>query len=337
MIRVLVTGVGDSLGIAVIKSLRNFENIELYVADADELAAGFFVSGVNKKTVFPYASSNEYKSYLLNFCKQNEIDVLIPGSEAEILKIARFKNEIVNTNILIPNHEVLKKALYKDLTVSLARNLNIEHPKTKIITKDNFSKKDILNEFDFPIIIKPSRSQGGKGVKHIYNNLDLDYHVKNNLNNYNKCLIQELIPGEIGSMYLFASVVSKDHELKTAFVSKSIKTKFKWGGPALAGITTRNKKIINLGKKIVNSLEKWVGPIMIEFMLDPRDNKFKLIEINPRLWGYNYLATGAGINFSKIIVDLALGRRISYYDEFEENKVLMRIPNDKILNKSDID
>jgi predicted ATP-grasp superfamily ATP-dependent carboligase len=42
-------------------------------------------------------------------------------------------------------------------------------------------------------------------------------------------------------------------------------------------------------------------------MRDPRDGELKLIEVNPRLWGYGYLATASGCRIAEALVDVALG------------------------------
>lgn len=339
MIKVLITGVGDPLGISVIKSLHQCEEkIQIYGGDADPLAPGLFDCRLEDTIIFPYANEQDYKQELLTFCEEKDIDVFIPGSEPEIIKMSKFKEslESVNTEKLIPNHQALMKAANKFSTIQLARKLNIPHPKTVRTESDEFDEDKILNRLDFPLIIKPCRGRGAEGVEYFYKPDEFKAKVENILEEYNECLIQEVIPGKEGSMYAFGTIADKNHQLKTAFTSRSIKTKFEHGGPAIAGESVRSERVIELGKKIINSLKGWIGPAMVEFMLDPRDKNFKLMEINPRLWGYNYLATGAGINFPKLIVDLALNKEIPYHDDFDEGKILIRYPDDIIVEKNKI-
>ena len=42
----------------------------------------------------------------------------------------------------------------------------------------------------------------------------------------------------------------------------------------------------------------YTGLVEIEFMLDPRDNRFKLIDVNPRIWTWHALGLPAGVNFA---------------------------------------
>ena len=53
-----------------------------------------------------------------------------------------------------------------------------------------------------------------------------------------------------------------------------------------------------------------------EFKLDPRDNEFKLIEINARSWWQNYLPTKCGLNIIlKAYLD-AIGEEVEYSEEY---------------------
>jgi len=62
----------------------------------------------------------------------------------------------------------------------------------------------------------------------------------------------------------------------------------------------------------------------VEWMLDPRDARFKYIEINPRLWGYSSLSVGAGARFHECLVELTLGNDLEDDPGFKEGVVMMR-------------
>jgi len=65
-------------------------------------------------------------------------------------------------------------------------------------------------------------------------------------------------------------------------------------------------------EKIITSLIKkirYFGIVDAEFKKDPRDNMFKLIEINPRCWMQNSLPARYGINFSYIAYMDTIGKK----------------------------
>jgi len=49
------------------------------------------------------------------------------------------------------------------------------------------------------------------------------------------------------------------------------------------------------------------GIAEVEFMQDPRDGKFKLLEINPRIWGWHTLAIRSGADLPYILYQDLLG------------------------------
>ena len=53
---------------------------------------------------------------------------------------------------------------------------------------------------------------------------------------------------------------------------------------------------------------KYYGIVDAEFKKDLRDNKFKLIEINPRCWMQNSFPTSCGINFPYMAYMDAIGK-----------------------------
>ena len=67
-----------------------------------------------------------------------------------------------------------------------------------------------------------------------------------------------------------------------------------------------NNEVKELAVKLL-SLIKWYGVAMVEFKVDPRDNKPKLMEINPRFWGSLSLAIYAGVDFPYMLYKMAMG------------------------------
>jgi predicted ATP-grasp superfamily ATP-dependent carboligase len=67
-------------------------------------------------------------------------------------------------------------------------------------------------------------------------------------------------------------------------------------GTATLTVSTKNKEAEETVLKIIKMLN-WRGFANIEFKFDHRDGKYKLIEINPRIWQQIAHAQKLGINF----------------------------------------
>jgi predicted ATP-grasp superfamily ATP-dependent carboligase len=63
-------------------------------------------------------------------------------------------------------------------------------------------------------------------------------------------------------------------------------------------------------RKILRAM-KYHGLSEVEFMLDPRDSKYKLLEVNARLWGWQSLAIAAGVDLPYLSYLDMLGEKIS--------------------------
>ena len=56
----------------------------------------------------------------------------------------------------------------------------------------------------------------------------------------------------------------------------------------------------NIAERFLRLID-FYGIAEVEFMMDPRDGKYKLIEVNPRVWGWHTLAIYAGVNFPYLL------------------------------------
>jgi predicted ATP-grasp superfamily ATP-dependent carboligase len=94
--------------------------------------------------------------------------------------------------------------------------------------------------------------------------------------------------------------------------------------------------LCEIGIKILNVVN-YYGLSEIEFKRDPRDGKFKLLEINPRTWKWHSIALSAGINLPHILYCDAIGRelRISN-DKNAENIKWIDLYTDLYISISEI-
>ena len=78
----------------------------------------------------------------------------------------------------------------------------------------------------------------------------------------------------------------------------------------------KNEEIIELGTKLLKAFG-WYGIAMVEFKIDPRDNRPKLMEINPRFWGSLNLAVASGVDFPYLLCKMAMDGDIDLRLEYK--------------------
>ena len=67
-------------------------------------------------------------------------------------------------------------------------------------------------------------------------------------------------------------------------------------------------------------------------MIKTADNEYYVIEINPRIPAWVYLAVGAGQNLPEALVKLALGDEVKPYTSYEVGKMFIRYSYDLITD-----
>lgn len=177
----------------------------------------------------------------------------------------------------------------------IARNkhsLNTFCLSRSIPAPEMFTTNGLKNKCDFkPVLCKPRIGSGAKDF--IFVNTPEDLKKIDNIDD-SKYVIQELIPG--GKEVKGAFFLCKNGVVISSYCHKRIRTFPKSGGVTILSELIENREIVEIGKELLNLLN-WNGFAMIEFLWDPKTHNYKVIEINPRLWGSILLSEFSGKNF----------------------------------------
>lgn len=101
-------------------------------------------------------------------------------------------------------------------------------------------------------------------------------------------------------------------------------------GKAWAGITISDPYLLETTRRLINETS-WRGGMELE-MIRTSDQKYYLVEINPRIPAWVYLAVGAGQNLPEALVYLALGREVQPFTSFMPGKIFVRYSFDMIID-----
>jgi carbamoyl-phosphate synthase large subunit len=99
-------------------------------------------------------------------------------------------------------------------------------------------------------------------------------------------------------------------------------------GKAWGGITVSDKNLLEITHKLIRST-KWRGGMELE-MIKTNKGEYYLIEINPRIPAWVYLAVGAGQNMPEALVQLAMGEQVAAMSKYEVGKMFIRYSWDMI-------
>jgi len=288
--------------LAIIRSLGK-KGIKVTAGDHKKLSIGFFSKYCDEKILYPspLKSPALFKKSLLRYVANNEVDVLFPVSSPALYTVSSSLDIFSQyTSVPIPPYNTVMKAVDKALTVKIAEAI----PCPKTYTPKKLSEVSALTKkIDYPIVVKPRISSGSRGLKYAANPAELRYHFETTAKKYGSPLVQEYIPGN--EIYGVSALLNKDSKPRAVFVHKRIRQFPITGGPSTYRVSVSKPSLAKLGLKLLEEM-KWYGVAMVEFKIDIRDGKPKLIEVNPRFVGSLSLAIAAGVDFPHLLYKMAI-------------------------------
>ena len=193
---VLVTGVSqNSVGHQIVKSLLLYKDLYRIIG-SNINAARKSDYELELFETLPHSSSPDYIYKLIELCKKNNVSAILPGSEDELILISREANLIEQNGIkpITLNYETVNLCLNKNSLNKAMEALHIPHPSSVRID----SKTDLNSIELYPLVLKPERGSGSKGVIIVQTVNELKSLVPIWLENYGELVGQEYIESTSG-------------------------------------------------------------------------------------------------------------------------------------------
>jgi predicted ATP-grasp superfamily ATP-dependent carboligase len=263
----------------------------------------------------PRYKPHEYVDFLIKIGEQQtQKGVLIPIGDIELQIILENEESLQKYyHIINSKFETTKILLNKKIFYETLQKYDIPHPKT-FFPENTKKVKEIQEKINFPCIVKPIYSApfvlDFKTKLFQANNKEelIHFFQKSNSRNH-EMIIQEIIPGDAKYMYGLNAYYDKNFKPRAVFMYNRIR---EWPQGFGNGCFIQKADIPQI-QEITNLLMekiKYFGIIDAEFKKDPRDNRYKLIEINPRCWMQNSLPTVHGANLPYIAYMDAIGQKL---------------------------
>ena len=236
-----------------------------------------------------------------------ERPVVFCFSDATYLSLARAYNHIKDVlHFPLPPYEPLEVAFDKEKTNTLAQVYHVP-------TISCYGETD-FETVSFPAVVKPRHSvtwKDGKGVSgtavFVLSLEELkDVFERLREETGEAPVVQECITGDEYGV----ECVCRSGKVLQSFAHKRIRSLSPTGGAAVvketAPDTEQVRSMHQYAELLLYELQ-WTGPAMVEFKIDDRDGKPKLMEINGRFWGSLPLPVRAGVDFPMTYYELAQG------------------------------
>ena len=120
-------------------------------------------------------------------------------------------------------------------------------------------------------------------------------------------LLQEVIPGDDATLWTVGSYTDASGTPLGLFCGRKLVQMPRGFGTCRVGEARWRDDVVEQALALQKALG-YHGIAQTEFRLDPRDERFKLMEVNPRLWQWHGLARACGVDLPRIAYLDVLGR-----------------------------
>jgi D-aspartate ligase len=248
----------------------------------------------------PERQESAFVDLLLGIAGQVGHGVLFPVSDATLAAVARHKEELSKEYIVAcPGWPVTQQCIDKGLSYSLAAKAGVPVPKT-FWPEAAAEVEEFARVVSYPCLVKPRESHSFQDA--FQTKMFVARNSDEIMAGYERArqaelgiLLQELIPGEDSLVVNYNSYVVEGHPL-AEFTAEHVRN----GPPAFGSprvvLSKAIPEVIEPGRRLLRAMG-FDGYACIEFKKDPRDGKFKLMDINGRHNLSTSLAVRCGINF----------------------------------------
>ncbi len=302
-INVLITSVGGIVAHGIIKSL-NFHNKyskeKIYYYNILGTDIVYDSSGLYRVDKFAIINSpnneHEFVDSIINLCLNNDIDIIIVGSDVELEVFCKNKEIIeksTSAKIVTNTFDVINICRNKYKTFEFLKQNNLNYiPSCLKIDVESF-----LKENTFPLVVKPCEGFGSKFFSIAKNISDLNHAIMT-IENYGWTpLIQKYLKNDNNE---FTTGITVDKNGTYIMSSISMKKILKHGQTYKAVIDDfpEIRSISEITARKIGG----IGAINIQLRIDEDDQRAKIIEINPRFSASCPMRTIAGVNEPDIVI-----------------------------------
>jgi D-aspartate ligase len=297
----LVMG-GDYRGLALVRSLGH-RGIPVWVITQEDQRLAGASRYVSRKWFYPGWSDGGGVEFLIGLSRKYNLQnwMLLPTCDESVHLVATHHQELANHfKLTVPPWDVLQYAVDKHLMHQLAEKIGIDAPRTY----SPRNSQDLASlPFDFPVILKPARRDrfnrltAAKAWRaNDVRTLKELYAEACTLLPPELLMIQEVIPGGGEEQFSFAAVCQDGRPLASLVARRTRQFPIDFGRASTFVETVEDPGIVEPSERFLEAV-RYSGLIEVEFKRDPRTGRFKLLDANPRVWGWYSLCEASGVDF----------------------------------------
>jgi D-aspartate ligase len=308
----LVIG-GNLNGLSIARSLGR-RGVPVWVTSPPNIKLASYSRYTQRTLPWLDGDSEGQAAYLLELAERYHLNqwVLFPTSDESAALLSKFHSALSrHFRVSTPTWDALRWAYDKRLTYQLAAEQQVDYPSTIYPA----TEAD-LRSVNFPAILKPAthaavnRFTADKAWP-VTNHEELlaRYREARELIPSDLILIQERIPGGGESQFSYAALCCDGQPIASLTARRTRQYPIDFGYSSSFVETLDVPEIVGPSQRLLAAI-RYTGIVEVEYKLDVRDGRYKLLDINPRLWTWSPLGGRAGVDFPYLLWQMMVGRAL---------------------------
>jgi D-aspartate ligase len=307
----LIVG-GDYQGLGIVRSLGR-HGIPTCVIDDERSIAKYSRYTSHALAVGELRAQEDVVSTVLETGQRLGLDgwVLYPTRDETVAAFSRHRARLAERfRVPTPPWEIVSQAWDKRETYSLAERLGIPIPRTwypetaaeleDIDGEPPFAVKPAIKEhFIYATHSKAWKARTRAELPELYERAAAVVGP-------GEVMIQELVPGDGRQQFAYCAFFKHDHPAAKMVVRRRRQHPPEFGRASTYVETIEAPLLETLSERFLHAIG-YYGLAELEYKLDPRDGRYKLLDVNARTWGYHTIGTKAGVDFPYLLYADQLG------------------------------
>ena len=304
---------GDYQGLGIVRSLGS-RGVPVCVVDDERSISGFSRYATHNVKVANLRDEQDIVDGLIGIGKRLNLQgwVLYPTREELVAAFSRNRALLGEWfRVPTPDWESVRWAWDKRNTYQLAEELGIPTPVTSY--PENAEQLTELDSCAPPFVLKPSikehfiyATKAKAWCANDHSELKKLFVKASKLAGPGEIMVQELIPGGGAQQFAYCAFFREGEAIGKMVAQRWRQHPLQFGRASTYVETVDIPILEDLSERFLKAIN-YYGLVEVEYKLDPRDGRYKLLDVNARTWGYHSLGPRAGVDFSYMLYADQLG------------------------------
>ena len=306
---------GDYQGLGIVRSLGR-RGVPVCIIDDERSIARYSRYATHAVRVLDLRDELSTVETVLEVGRHFGLDgwVLFPTREETVAAFSRHRARLGERfRVPTPGWDAVKWAWDKRNTYRLAGELGIPAPRTWYPrTAGDVAAID----GDFPLVIKPAvkehfvyATKAKAWRVDSREELEKRFAQAAALCDDGEVMVQELLPGDGLHQFAYCAFFKDGGAVGSMVARRRRQHPPDFGRASTFVETVELPELEELSSRFLRAID-YYGLVEVEYKLDPRDSRFKLLDVNARTWGYHSLGQRAGVDFPAMLFADQIGEGV---------------------------